>query len=73
MERIDEWAMAHIVAMTFDKNEILKAENELVALDINFKRNDVPNYKQGADAYRIFVFGKDIFKLDQFKKKYLLD
>jgi len=33
-------------------------------MKIEFKRNDVPNYRSGMTVYRIFVFGKDILKLD---------
>ena len=38
--------------------------------NISFERNDVPNYSQGKNAYRIFVFGKDYLKLAEFTKKY---
>ena len=66
----DEWANAHIAAATFSLNEIKKAEKELIELKIFFKRNDVP-YTEEETAYRIFVFGTDILKLDGFKKRYL--
>ena len=67
----NEWNRAHIVAMTFDINEISEAEKRLADLKISFRRNDVPNFKVGMTAYRIFVFGTDILGLDGFKKKYL--
>ena len=67
----DEWSNAHIVASTFEQKEILEAEKQLANLKIRFKRNDIPNYKAGRTAYRIFVFGTDILKLDGFTQKYL--
>lgn len=67
----DEWSKAHIAASTFEQKEILEAEEQLINLEIRFKRNDIPNYKAGRTAYRIFVFGTDILKLDGFKQKYL--
>lgn len=65
------WANAHIVAKTFDEQEILEAEKILRDMKIIFRRNDDPHFKAGKPAYRIFVFGKDILKLENFKKKYL--
>ena len=67
----DEWSRAHIVASTFEIKEILEAEKQLIDRKIHFKRNDVPNYRAGMTAYRIFIVGTDILKLDDFKKKYL--
>ena len=67
----DEWSRAHIVAATFDIKEISEAEKRLTDLKISFRRNDVPNFRVGMTAYRIFVFGTDILGLDDFKKKYL--
>lgn len=67
----DKWNRAHIVASTFCESEILEAERALSDMKIEFERNDVPNYRRGMTAYRIFVFGKDILKLDMYKEKYL--
>ena len=67
----DEWSRAHIVACTLLYEEIVEAERELNNKKINFKRNDIPNYKVGMTAYRIFVFGKDVAELTEFKKLYL--
>ena len=66
----DKWSNAHLVAWVYEEKIIIKAENDLRDMGINFKRNDISNYMQGVTAYRIFVFGKDILKLDEFKKKY---
>lgn len=66
----DGWSNAHIVAFTFDKEEIILAERYLQAENIIFNRNDIPNFKVGETAYRIFVFGRDILRLTDFKEKY---
>ena len=66
----DPWSNAHCVATTFDKNLIQAAERDLEAMGISYKRNDVPNYHVGQTAYRIFVFGRDILRLERFRQKY---
>lgn len=66
----DKWNKAHLVAWVWNIDEIQQAEWELKKKDIMFERNDIPNYSQGKIAYRIFVFGRDIEKLVDFKKKY---
>lgn len=67
----DPWYKAHIVAFTFDQKQIKKAEFKLKLMGIQCKRNDIPNYHVGQTAYRIFVFGRDILRLEQFKKHYI--
>ena len=63
---------SHLVAWTWNNNEIDAAERELQALFIPFKRNDIPNFdSDGRTAYRIFVEGKNIQYLTDFKKKYM--
>ena len=37
---------------------------------IRYKRNDIL-YRAGQTAYRIFVYGRDILRLDDFKKQYM--
>lgn len=69
----DEWFRAHLVAWVWDETEIKKAEKELSDMNIFFKRNDIPNYFVGKCAYRIFVFGRDVLILDEFKKRYFND
>lgn len=66
----DPWYKAHIVAFTFDQQQIQKAESELKWMRIRYKRNDIP-YRAGQTAYRIFVYGRDILRLDDFKKQYM--
>ncbi len=67
----DPWYKAHIVAFTFDQKQIQKAESELKWMGIQYKRNDIPNFRAGQSAYRIFVYGRDILRLDDFKKQYM--
>ena len=63
---------SHLVAWTWNNNEIDAAESELQALFIPFERNDIPNFdSDGRTAYRIFVEGKNIQYLTDFKKKYM--
>jgi len=68
----DIWLKAHLAAWTWSEKDIKEAEHELERMHIPYKRNDIPVYdiKHGR-AYRIFVFGKDILKLSDFKEKYL--
>lgn len=62
---------SHLVALTLDNKEILEAENTLKEMFIPFIRNDVPCFEQdGKTSYRIFVFGKNIRYLDDFKSRY---
>lgn len=67
----DPWSKAHMAAFTFDQKQIQKAESELKWMGIQYKRNDIPNFRQGQTAYRIFVFGRDILRLEQFKQQYM--
>lgn len=66
----NKWNRAHLVAWVWTEDEIQQAEQELITNDVGFERNDIPNYSQGRTAYRIFVFGRDVEKLTEFKKKY---
>ena len=66
----DKWNKAHLVAWVWSEADIQQAEQELKNNNISFERNDVPNYSQGRNAYRIFVFGRDVLKLAEFIKKY---
>ncbi len=67
----DIWLKAHLAAWTWTEKEIQAAEYELECMHISFKRNDIPNFdRKHGRAYRIFVFGRDIRKLSDFKEKY---
>ena len=65
-----EWAKAHLLACVFDESEILEIERILRGRNVEYRRNDIPNYKEGKRAYRVFVFGNDILKLKDIKEKY---
>jgi len=68
----DIWSKAHLAAWAWNEADIEAAEHELRRMHISFKRNDIPVFDaQHGRAYRIFVFGKDILKLSDFKKTYL--
>lgn len=67
----DKWNKGHLVAWTWTEKEIAVAEQELKEMNIEFKRNDILNFSKYRNAYRIFVFGKDILRLEDFKEKYL--
>ena len=67
----DKWNKGHLVAWTWTEKEIAVAEQELKEMNIEFKRNDIPDFSKYRKAYRIFVFGKDVLRLADFKKKYL--
>lgn len=68
-----KWYRGHLAAWVWNREEIEQAEAELNHMQIAFERNDIPNYSKGRNAYRIFVFGRDILLLDQFKRTYLND
>ena len=65
------WYKAHMVAFTFDQKQIKKAEFQLKWMRIRYKRNDIPGYHVGQTAYRIFVYGRDVLRLEQFKRQYI--
>lgn len=67
----DKWSKAHIIAFVYDEKKIRKAESQLNERGITFERNDIPNYRKGVTAYRIFVFGRDILKCDDLKNDYM--
>lgn len=67
----EKWFRSHLVAWVWNRTEIEQAEAELRKKNIAFERNDIRNYAEGQNAYRIFVFGRDCLHLKKFKKKYL--
>ncbi|MCI8668635.1 MAG: hypothetical protein HFI34_03765 [Lachnospiraceae bacterium] len=67
----DKWSRAHLVAWAWKESEIKEAEKELNRMNIEFIRNDVPNYSRDKHVYRIFVFGRDILGLDAFRAKFM--
>ena len=67
----DPWCKAHMVAFTLDQKQIKRAEFKLKLMGIRYKRNDIPGYRSGQTAYRIFVYGRDILRLEGFKRQYM--
>ncbi|MEH2938109.1 hypothetical protein [Lawsonibacter sp. JLR.KK007] len=65
------WYKAHMVAFTLDQKQIKRAEFKLKLMGIRYKRNDIPGYRSGQTAYRIFVYGRDILRLEGFKRQYM--
>lgn len=65
------WYKAHMVAFTLDQKQIKRAEFKLKLMGIRYKRNDIPGYRSGQTAYRIFVYGRDILRLEEFKRQYM--
>lgn len=54
----------HIVGFFKYESDAIALENKLVSISIKSIRNDIPAYKTANDPrYRVFVIGKDIFKL----------
>lgn len=69
--REDIWNRAHLAAWCWSEEEIREAEEELRRKGIPWQRNDIPNYHPGRRAFRIFVFGRDLLRLDaDFHKRY---
>jgi hypothetical protein len=54
----------HIVGFFKTENEAKELESQLAAIGVQPIRNDIPSYKTANDPrYRVFVVGKDIFKV----------
>ena len=66
----NKWNRAHLVAWVWNECEIIQAEQELKNNGIAFERNDILKFSHEKTAYRLFVFGRDIAKLPEFKNKY---
>ena len=58
---MDHW---HMVGFFADQAQASALQAQLAALGIRAIRNDMPSYRSVGDArYRVFVVGKDIFKV----------
>ena len=66
----NQWARVHLLVCSYKAYEISEIENKLRERNIEYRRNDIPNYKEGKRLYRIFVFGNDIQELGDIKKEY---
>lgn len=70
----DKWNRAHLVARMWSEYDAAEAERELSRMHIAFERNDVHNCDmEHRRLCRIFVFGRDILRLSDFKRKYIQD
>jgi hypothetical protein len=64
----------HIVGFFKDEDEARKLEATLLAMGVQPIRNDIPAYKSANDPrYRVFVVGKDIFKVRERLGDVLID
>jgi len=61
-----------LVAWVWNEKDIKRAESELVAMGISFRRNNILNYASGKTAFRILEFGRDVLKLEEFKRKHFM-
>ena len=69
-----KWNRAHLVARMWSEYDAAEAERELSRMHIAFERNDVHNCDmEHRRLCRIFVFGRDILRLSDFKRKYIQD
>ena len=69
----NKWNKSHLVAWSWSIENITRAETELSKMGIYYERNDILNYSlKHRNAYRIFVFGKDILRLSEFMKEFMV-
>ena len=66
----EEELVAYTLAK-LDRKQIQKAGFKLKLMGIRYKRNDILGYRSGQTAYRIFVYGRDILRLEGFKRQYM--
>lgn len=63
---------SHCIGFLFDKNKSDELKQILDEMNIKFEQDQVPYFKDEKQiAYRTFVFGCDIEKVDYLRKKYL--
>jgi|SRR5690554_248477 len=56
----------HVAVMTRSEQIIKKYKNLFDSNGIKFLQNDIPHYNKTNDrVFRLFVFGKDIFKINE--------
>ena len=56
----------HVAVLTRSKQKATNVMNLLEDNNIEFWQNDMPNYKSVGDiVYRVFVFNKDIFRINE--------
>lgn len=56
----------HFIAVTRDERKILRIQADLQKHEIQYTRNDIPNFNGPKDhMYRLYVIGKDIFEVER--------
>ncbi len=64
----------HIVGFFNIENDAIELEKKLISFGITPVRNDIPAYKAENDPrYRVFVIGKDIFKVKEKFKNFTVN
>jgi hypothetical protein len=67
MFKENKWSRSHLLAISFNIDKIKDIEKQLGNLGVEYERNDSPNHRNGSTAYRNFVFGMDIKKVEHMK------
>lgn len=63
----------HLICFCKNKKDVKLIENQLRAIDVKSIRNDIPAYTTNDDPrFRIFVEGKDVFKVKEHFNKVIL-
>lgn len=65
----DKWAKTHCIGFCFDKNETEELADILKNLNIEYFQDEIP-YCVDKPAYRTFVLGCDITKVEDLRTKY---
>lgn len=59
----------HLVVMTRNEQKINEYKQLFIENNIEFLKNDIPHYSNNNDlVFRLFVFGKSIFKVQELDK-----
>ena len=65
----DKWSKTHCVGFNYDKNITTELISILEKLKIEYLQDEIP-FKINQNAFRTFVFGCDIQKVEYLKEKY---
>jgi hypothetical protein len=66
----DKWAASHCIGFLFEKEKNEELKNKLKAIDIEFHSDEIPDYGIENPAYRVFVCGCDINKVEYLRSEY---
>jgi hypothetical protein len=67
--KTDKWAKTHCIGFGFDKTETEQLANILNEMNIEYFQDQIPYYPD-KPAYRTFILGCDILKVENLKTKY---